>query len=130
MNAINESAPADIKNCILVHAVNGRAVHSFVTMQEGRDALGEIAKARGFGSIFQTDSVFDAEMLFGVSPQLRVRVEEAKVAIRKGLEWKSALDKHNVPTDPELRQSIHRAIQDILNKTIASAILREDSTIQ
>jgi hypothetical protein len=86
--------------------------------------------AHGCGSIFETESIDDAKLIYDVSPDLRNRVEEAKVSVRKQLEWTAALDTQNVPTDPQLRKSIHRAIQDILNQTIGSAILGKVPTIQ
>lgn len=130
MNAISKPAPADVKSCILVHAVNGRAVHSFMTAEQGRAAFDEIMLAHGCGSIFETESLDDAKLIYDVSPDLRNRVEEAKISVRKQLEWKDALDKQNVPTDPKLRQSIYRAIRDIQHQAFESAVLAKVRTIQ
>lgn len=129
MNAINKPALADVKGCILVHAVNGLAVHSFMTAEQGRAAFDEIMMTHGCGSIFKTESD-DAKLIYDLSPDLRNRVEEAKISVRKQIEWKACFDKHNVPTDPQLRRSIYRAIQDIQNQTFASAILGKGRTIQ
>ncbi|UIF89414.1 hypothetical protein [Cupriavidus sp. UYPR2.512] len=130
MNAINKPIPAGIKSCILVHAVDGRAEHSFMTAEQGHAAFDEIQQANGCGSIFQTDSADDAKLIYDVSPDLRNRVAEAKISVRKHIEWKAALDRHEVPTDPQLRKSIYRALQDILDQTISSAILSNGRSIQ
>lgn len=129
MNAISKPVPAGVKSCILVHAVDGRAEHSFMTTEEGHAALGEIQHGNGCGSIFVTDSD-DAKLIYDVSPNLRSRIAEAKISVRKHIEWTAALDRHAVPSDPELRRSIYRAVQDILDQTISSAILNNGKSFQ
>lgn len=130
MNAVNKPASADVKSCILVHAVKGCVVHSFMTAQEGRDAYAGIVRDHSGGSIFETEPADDAKLIYDVSPNLRNRVEAAKVSLRKQLEWQSALDKQNVTTDPQLRNAIYRAIQDIQNQSFALGIHGDRRTIR
>lgn len=100
-------------NAILVHAdASGNVQHRFCPEAEARAFLKEAQERLTGGSMFAVDSP-DAELIYQISPDLRDRVAAAKISLKAGLRFSNALDKHNVPRDPELRRAIHCAFSEL-----------------
>lgn len=100
-------------NAILVHAdASGNVLHRFCPEVEARAFLKEAQERLTGASMFAVDSP-DAELIYQISPDLRDRVDHAKVKLKADLRFSAALDKHNVPRDPELRRAVHSAFGEL-----------------
>ncbi|MFP3637573.1 hypothetical protein [Paraburkholderia sp. SIMBA_054] len=116
---IQNDAPVRVASAILVFEDNGVVKHAVMSASEGNERLKENERQRKGGSIFifEDDS---AQLYYDLSPDLRSRVEEAKVKLRRSLHWQAVMDKHGVPQDPAIRASVAQVLEQIVGETLTA----------
>lgn len=101
-----------LANTILIHEVDGRAVHCFCTEDHAKEVLRKAPDMTSGGSMFSSEDTA-AELVYSVSPDLRNRVEAAKSKLAVDLAIRDALNRNGVPQDPTLRTGIYKAITEL-----------------
>lgn len=111
-----------MKNAILVYEDAGQVKHCFCSAEEARARLEASTVMNSGGSVFTNESI-DAAMLYAVSPQLRDRVNDAKLKLRSDIAVREALNRHGVPQDTDLRTKIANAIKDLRTTVLQPAVV-------
>lgn len=110
--AIDKQAVAEIQDTILVFEEEGQVKHCFCSEAVANDRLLKARAGDTGGSMF-TSSGVRAESIFSISPNLRERVDAAKMKLRQDILIRDALDRNGVPRDSVLRIGIYKAISEL-----------------
>jgi hypothetical protein len=100
-------------NAILICFEGSAVTHRFCPEAEARAFLTIAAERMNSGSMFILEGPYDAECIYGLSPELRNHVAAAKAAAELQGRLTLALDRHGVPRNRDLRIAIFRAFDEL-----------------
>lgn len=102
---------AETRDSVIVMEADGQIVHRFCTADEGAAMAAAIQDAGAICKVFTTPSI-EAEMLITVST-LGKTVEDAKEDLRRAVAVRRVLEKHGVPSDPQIRNAVNAAVAEL-----------------
>lgn len=110
-----------LNNAVVIYEEDSKIKELFCPKEEAETLLSKIQVAKGGVVVLSSDNC-DMKMLFCVSPDLRKRVKQAKKKLAADVFLRDILTRHNVPTAPEIRASIHKAFEEWKADFLAHAI--------
>lgn len=116
-----------VENAILITHTPRGVVHTFITQASALQEIQDAFKRGEEAVMIHFADHQKAELIYRTSPNVQSRVSDAKASIHASMQLKKALDQAGVPTDLELREKIHTAVN--LMQTQGTPALRAASGV-